>query len=42
MRAALQVSVHLSFVKANYNPLTYKDVLYLATLGGAEGNVINL
>ncbi|XP_058810850.1 guanine deaminase [Phymastichus coffea] len=36
MRAALQVSVHLSFVKSNYKPLTYRDVFYLATLGGAE------
>jgi hypothetical protein len=37
MRAALQVSIHLSFYKAEYKPLNYKEVFHLATLGGAEG-----
>ncbi|KAJ8678956.1 hypothetical protein QAD02_014743 [Eretmocerus hayati] len=36
MRAALDVSVHISFSKSSYEPLTYKDVFHLATLGGAE------
>jgi len=39
MRAALQVSIHLSFSKLNYKPLNYKDVFYMATLGGAEGKI---
>lgn len=37
MRQALQVSCHLSLTKDNYEPINYKDVLYLATLGGATG-----
>ena len=37
MRAALQVSAHISFIQSNYKSLTYRDVFYLATLGGAEG-----
>ncbi|KAG7206141.1 hypothetical protein KM043_003533 [Ampulex compressa] len=36
MRSALQVSVHLSFSNENYRPLDYKDVFYMATLGGAK------
>ncbi|KAL7300514.1 guanine deaminase [Trichogramma pretiosum] len=36
MRAALQVSAHLSFIHDSYKPLTYEDVFCLATLGGAE------
>ncbi|KAH1008031.1 hypothetical protein HUJ04_005184 [Dendroctonus ponderosae] len=36
MRSALTTSVHLSFSEENYKPLTYTDVFYLATLGGAE------
>lgn len=40
MRAALQVSIHISLEKPGYNPLNYKDVFYLATLGGAEGKLI--
>nr|XP_033334241.1 guanine deaminase [Megalopta genalis]XP_033334242.1 guanine deaminase [Megalopta genalis] len=35
MRSALQVSTHLSFVKTDYKALNFKDVFYLATLGGA-------
>ncbi|KAJ8678767.1 hypothetical protein QAD02_014554 [Eretmocerus hayati] len=41
MKAALQVSVHLSFSKVNYKPLDYKDVFYLATLGGAEALAVD-
>nr|XP_023018164.1 guanine deaminase [Leptinotarsa decemlineata] len=36
MSDALHVSVHISFREKNYEPLMYKDVFYLATLGGAE------
>ncbi|KAG5884346.1 hypothetical protein JTB14_024425 [Gonioctena quinquepunctata] len=36
MRAALDVSIHLSFQEKCYVPLTYEDVFYLATLGGAK------
>ncbi|CAH1117810.1 unnamed protein product [Phaedon cochleariae] len=36
MKAALDTSIHISFQYKNYMPLTYKDVFYLATLGGAE------
>ncbi|KAF7284512.1 hypothetical protein GWI33_022099 [Rhynchophorus ferrugineus] len=36
MKSALDVSIHISFNRDNYEPLTYKDVFYLATLGGAE------
>lgn len=36
MRAALQVSMHVSFSKKNYKPLNYQEVFYLATLGGAK------
>ncbi|KAJ8970933.1 hypothetical protein NQ314_000956 [Rhamnusium bicolor] len=36
MKAALDTSVHISFNKENYTPMTYADVFYLATLGGAE------
>ncbi|KOC67513.1 Guanine deaminase [Habropoda laboriosa] len=35
MRSALEVSSHLSIIKDNYKALNYKDVFYLATLGGA-------
>ncbi|XP_012280211.1 guanine deaminase [Orussus abietinus] len=35
MRAAIQVSCHLALLTTNYQPLNYKDVFYLATLGGA-------
>ncbi|XP_046481455.1 guanine deaminase [Neodiprion pinetum] len=35
MRAALQVSYHLSILTPGYTPLNYKDVFHLATLGGA-------
>lgn len=37
MRAALTVSICLSFSKPSYIPLTYHEVFYLATLGGATG-----
>jgi len=39
MRSALKVSNSLSFTKENYTPLSYKDVFYMATLGGAKGKV---
>lgn len=39
MKSALQVSSHLSLIKDNYKALDYKDVFYMATLGGAAGNV---
>ncbi|OAD58694.1 Guanine deaminase [Eufriesea mexicana] len=35
MKAALQVSVHLSLIRDNYEALNYKDVFHMATLGGA-------
>ncbi|XP_001606359.1 guanine deaminase [Nasonia vitripennis] len=41
MRAALQVSTHLSLEKPGYDPLNYKDVFYLGTLGGAEALDMN-
>ncbi|CAH0551553.1 unnamed protein product [Brassicogethes aeneus] len=36
MRSAIQTSIHISHSKEDYDPLTYCDVFYLATLGGAE------
>ncbi|XP_030759495.1 guanine deaminase isoform X2 [Sitophilus oryzae] len=36
MKSALDTSVHLSFIKDNYEPLTYDQVFCLATIGGAE------
>ncbi|KAJ8924372.1 hypothetical protein NQ315_007168 [Exocentrus adspersus] len=36
MKAALDVSVHISFQKPSYVPLNFEAVFYLATLGGAE------
>ncbi|XP_011494206.1 PREDICTED: guanine deaminase [Ceratosolen solmsi marchali] len=41
MRSALQVSIHLSFSKPEYEPLNYKEVFHLATLGGAEALAMN-
>lgn len=38
MRSAIATSIHISMGKDNYSPLTYEDVFYLATLGGANGN----
>ncbi|XP_043483099.1 guanine deaminase [Leptopilina heterotoma] len=35
MKAALTATNNLSFIKTNYHSLDYKDVFYLATLGGA-------
>ncbi|XP_024947674.1 guanine deaminase isoform X9 [Cephus cinctus] len=35
MRSALQVSNHIAIQTPGYEPLNYKDVFYLATLGGA-------
>ncbi|XP_031834938.1 guanine deaminase isoform X2 [Nomia melanderi] len=35
MRSTLQVSIHLSLLKTDYEALNFKDVFYLATLGGA-------
>ncbi|CAK9804199.1 Guanine deaminase [Anthophora quadrimaculata] len=35
MRSALDVSSHLSMIKDNYEALNFKDVFYMATLGGA-------
>ncbi|XP_015126964.1 guanine deaminase isoform X2 [Diachasma alloeum] len=40
MRSAIQVSIHLSFSKEEYEPLNYVDVLHLATLGGARALAI--
>lgn len=37
MKAALDTSIHLSYNNANYTPLNYQEVFYLATYGGAEG-----
>jgi guanine deaminase len=38
IRNALDVSIHISFGKGeDYAPLTYREVFYLATLGGATG-----
>lgn len=36
MKAALEVSSHLSMLKTSYQALNYKDVFHLATLGGAN------
>lgn len=41
MRAALQVSSHLSILKDDYEALNYKDVFHMATLGGAKGKLFN-
>lgn len=39
IRNALDVSIHVSFGKdEDYEPITYHEAFYLATLGGAEGN----
>lgn len=35
MRSALQVSTNLAMFKNDYESLNYKDVFYMATLGGA-------
>lgn len=40
MRSALQMSRHLSFIRNDYTPLHYKDILYMATLGGAKALAI--
>lgn len=37
MRSALAVSINKSFSSPEYKPLTYPEVFYLATLGGALG-----
>lgn len=42
MKAALDTSIHLSYMKDKYIPLNYQEVFYLATLGGAEGNKIGI
>lgn len=39
MRSAIQTSIHISYNEENYNPLNYSEVFYLATLGGAKGEV---
>lgn len=39
IRAAMDVSIHVSFSKKNYKPLNYQEAFYLATLGGAKGKV---
>ncbi|GJQ66035.1 hypothetical protein Trydic_g4125 [Trypoxylus dichotomus] len=36
MRSAITTSIHVSMRQENYLPLTYEDVFYLATLGGAK------
>ncbi|CAA9999904.1 unnamed protein product [Nesidiocoris tenuis] len=36
MRSALATSTNKSFFSADYQPLTFHEVFYLATLGGAE------
>lgn len=41
MRSALQVSTHLAMLKDDYKPLNYKDVFYMATLGGAKSLAID-
>lgn len=42
MRAALTASTNLSYGKTDYTPLTYVDVFYLATLGGAKGELLTV
>jgi hypothetical protein len=37
MRQALSVSICISFNKEGYKPLDFKNVFFLATLGGAQG-----
>jgi hypothetical protein len=37
MRQALSVSICISFNKLEYKPLDFKNVFFLATLGGAQG-----
>lgn len=37
MRQALSVSICISFNKEGYKPMDFKNVFYLATLGGAQG-----
>lgn len=41
MRAALTTSIHISFKEENYTILDYRDVFYMATLGGAEGKFLS-
>ncbi|XP_075231637.1 guanine deaminase isoform X2 [Lycorma delicatula] len=36
MRAAMNMSIHISFLHDNHIPLNYHEVFYLATLGGAK------
>ncbi|EFA06106.1 guanine deaminase [Tribolium castaneum] len=36
MRSAISASTNLSFTKSKYTKLTYVDVFYMATLGGAK------
>lgn len=39
MRQALSVSICISFNKEGYKPMDFKNVFYLATLGGAQGKI---
>lgn len=39
MRQALSVSICISFNKEGYKPLDFKNVFFLATLGGAQGKI---
>jgi len=39
MRHSILMSKCLQMQDPDYKPLTYKDVFYLGTLGGAEGNL---
>ncbi|XP_017879337.1 guanine deaminase-like isoform X2 [Ceratina calcarata] len=41
IRSTLQLSNHLSFIKDNYESLSYKDVFHMATLGGAAALAID-
>lgn len=36
MKSAMNMSRYISFLQGNYSPLTYHEVFYLATLGGAK------
>lgn len=36
MRSALNTSIHLSYSRPDYKPLTYHEAFYLGTIGGAE------
>lgn len=42
LRRTMDVSEHLNLMGTKESPLNWKEALYLATLGGATGNILEL